>query len=325
MSAFWQNLRASVPGPFLTALGLAAGLLAFIAWDQSHWWRIKEDYSFGWLVPLFVGYVVHDRWPAITAALRACAAEGSPRAAGASAWGLRVLLGAVLAGGALSFLLGALLRAGSGTTQPATLALTVGMAGLVLPLLFIAAPAGPAPGRSGLWSDARVRLTAAFVFPVLVWLVSAPMVDAIENQLSLFLLRRVVTVVAFVFDTLGLPLQQQGNVLVLPRGSVGVADACSGIRSLTGCLFAGSFLAAVFFRAGWKKVTLVVAALALAFVTNLARSLFLTGWAYHYGPEAVTGFVHDAAGYAVLGVTVLGLLALIPLLNLRFSPDKVQE
>lgn len=322
MSAFWQNLRAAVPAPFLTALGLAAGFLAFVAWDQSHWWRIKEDYSFGWLVPLFVVYVVYDRWPAIMAALRACGAEGSPRATGGSAWLLWTLVGASLAGGTLSFLLGALIRAGSGTTQPATLALTVGMAGLVLPLLFIAAPAGAAPQRVGFWADARVRLTAAFVFPVLVWLVSAPMVDAIENQLSLFLLRRVVTVVAFVFDTLGLPLQQQGNVLVLPRGSVGVADACSGIRSLTGCLFAGSFLAAVFFNEGWKKVTLVGAALGLAFLTNLARSLFLTGWAYRYGPEAINGFVHDAAGYAVLGLTVLGLLALTPLLNLRFSPGR---
>lgn len=323
MSLSWQKLRAAVPGPFLAALGLAAGFLAFVAWDQSHWWRIKEDYSFGWLVPLFVGYVVHDRWPAITAALRACAAEGSPRARGGSAWVLRALAGASLVCGTVGFLLGALLRAGSGTTQPATLAITVGMTGILLPLLFVAAPETPSPRASGFWADARVRLAALFLFPVLVWLVSAPMVDAIESQVSLFLLRRVVTVVAFVFDTLGLPLQQQGNVLVLPLGSVGVADACSGIRSLTGCLFAGSFLAAVFFDAGWKKVALVTAALGLAFVTNLARSLFLTAWAYRYGPAAIDGFVHDAAGYAVLGLTVLGLLALTPLLNLRFSPGKL--
>jgi exosortase/archaeosortase family protein len=101
-----------------------------------------------------------------------------------------------------------------------------------------------------------------------------------------------------------------------------VADACSGIRSLTGCLFAGSFIAAVFFREGWKKVTLVTAALGLAVLTNLARSLFLTAWAYRYGPAAITGFVHDAAGYAVLGLTVVGLFALTPLLSVRLSPGK---
>ena len=121
------------------------------------------------------------------------------------------------------------------------------------------------------------------------------------------------------FDVLGLPLEQQGNVLALPAGNVGVEDACSGIRSLTGCLFAGSFLAAVFLEKLWKKIALVSAALVLALLTNLGRSLFLTGWAYHYGPRAIEGTVHDVAGYAVLGLTVVGLLCLLPIFNLRFA------
>jgi exosortase len=136
---------------------------------------------------------------------------------------------------------------------------------------------------------------------------------------SLFLLRKVVTVVAFVFDMLGYPLEQQGNVLQLPKGSVGVADACSGIRSLTACLFAGSFLGATFFGQFWKKVVLVGASMAFAFLMNLVRSLFLTGWAYAYGPDAISGTVHDAAGYAVLGLTCAGLLAIVPVLNLKLE------
>ncbi|MDP3069015.1 MAG: exosortase/archaeosortase family protein, partial [Opitutaceae bacterium] len=222
-----------------------------------------------------------------------------------------------LAGGAGLFLLGALLRASSGASQPATLALTLGAVALVLPLIFFAAPESPAPVAAGFFADARARLVAWFLFPVLVWVVSAPLVSAVEHPLNLFLLHKVVTVVAFVFDLLGLPLEQQGNVLVLPHGSVGVEDACSGIRSLTACLFAGSFLAAVSLDRLWKKITLVAAALLLAFLTNLGRSLFLTAWAWHHGPESIAGFVHDAAGYAVLGLTVLGLLALLPLLSLR--------
>jgi len=110
-------------------------------------------------------------------------------------------------------------------------------------------------------------------------------------------------------------------VLVLPSGLVGVEDACSGIRSLTGCLFAGSCLAAVFVERLWRKVLLVAVAMLLAMLTNLARSLFLTAWAYHYGPDAIAGTVHDVAGYAVLGLTVAGLLGVLPLLNLRWSTD----
>jgi exosortase/archaeosortase family protein len=316
----WRQIRATVPTAFLAALGLSAGFLFFVAWDQSHWWRIKEDYSFGWLVPLFVIFVVYDRWPRITAALADCAAAGSPRAAGPGKWALRLAFGGLLTFGVLMFLLGAFYRAGAGTSQPGTLAITLGMVGLLLPLLFISAPEPPGPGpETPLMEDPRVRLTGLFLFPVLVWLVSAPMVSAVESQLNLTLLRKVVVVVAFVFDLLGIPIEQHGNVLVLPNGSVGVEDACSGIRSLTGCLFAGSFLAAVFLDELWKKISLVVSALLLAFLTNLARSLFLTAWAYTYGPHAIDGTVHDVAGYAVLGLTVGGLLCLLPLFNLRFD------
>jgi exosortase len=324
MLAIWNSLRATVPGPFLAALGLSGGFLAFVAWDQSHWWRVKQDYTFGWLVPLFVAFVVHDRWTKIRAALDGCAAAGSPRAAGWQKWLLRLAVGGAMTCGVLLFLLGAFYRAGAGTSQPGTLAITLGAAGILLPLLFLNAPESPAPARGSLWSDARVRLAGLFLFPVLVWLVSAPMVSAVESQLNLALLRKVVTVVAFVFDTLGLPIEQQGNVLALPPidgkpNNVGVEDACSGIRSLTACLFAGSFLAAVFVDLLWKKIALVAAAMLFAFVTNLGRSLFLTAWAYNYGHEAIEGTVHDVAGYAVLGFTVVGLLCLLPLLNLRLS------
>ena len=329
MPPWWKQLRATVPGPFLSALGLGAGFLAVVAWDQSHWWRVKQDYAFGWLVPLFVVFVVRDRWPQIIAALAVCAAEGSPRAAGLHQWVLRLLAGASLLCGVLMFLLGSFYRAGAGTSQPGTLAITIGAVGILLPLLWINAPSfadtaegrpdARPPARGTILTDVRVKLTALFLFPVLVWLVSAPMVSAVETQLNLALLRKVVTVVAFVFDTLGLPIEQQGNVLALPNGNVGVEDACSGIRSLTGCLFAGSFLAAVFLGQLWKKIILVGAAMLLAFVTNLARSLFLTAWAYRYGPRAIDGLVHDIAGYAVLGLTVVGLLGLLPLLNLKIE------
>lgn len=321
MLAQWKKIRVTLPGSFLAALALGAGFLGFVAWDQSYWWRTKEDYSFGWLVPVFVVFVVYDRWPRIAAALAACAAGGSPRVSGWRKGVLRLLAGGALSAGVLLFLLGALYRAGAGSSHPGTLAITLGVAGILLPLLFLNAPDAAGSSVGTFRTDPRVRLTGLFIFPALVWIVSAPMVSAVESQLSLALLRRVVTVVAFAFDLIGVPIEQQGNVLALPNGNVGVEDACSGIRSLTGCLFAGSFLAAVFLDRGWKKIALVAAALLLAFATNLARSLFLTAWAYRHGPHAIDGAVHDVAGYAVLGLTVAGLLGLLPLLNLRLAAD----
>ena len=224
LKAFWSKLTGSVPAPFLAALGLGVGFLLFVTWDQSHWWRQKEDYSFGWLVPVFVGYVVAERWPAILAALAACAAPGSPRAAGAAKWVLRALVAGLLGGGALLFLLGAFYRAGAGASYPGTLAITMGSAGLLFGLLVVNAPESASPVAAGLGRDARGPLVGLFVFPILIWFVSAPMVSVVENQLSLFLLHKIVTVVSFVFDVLGMPVEQQGNVLVPPTGRVGVEE-----------------------------------------------------------------------------------------------------
>ena len=329
MKPFWKKFTDAVPMPYAGALLMAAGFWSFVAWDQSHWWETKEDYSFGWLVPAFVAFMIYDRWPKITTAAQACAASGSPRAAGWAARLMNLLAGGALFAGACLFLLGAFYRAGAGPSFPGTLAITLGAATLLLPLLFLNTPESPAaaPGAR-LADDARVQLVALFLFPVLVWMVSAPMVSIVEQNLSLFLLKKVTTVVFLSFDLLGMTIEQQGNVLVMPSGSVGVADACSGIRSLTACLFAGSFLASVFLDRLWKKVALVGAAMLLAVFTNLLRGLFLTAWAYNYGPKAIEGFVHDTAGYAVLGLTVIGLLCLLPLFSLKISfssGDDVEE
>ncbi len=330
MKQLWQKFVAAVPMPFAGALLVSFAFWGFVSWDQSHWWSTKEDYGFGWLVPAFVAFVIHDRWPRIGEAAAACGAADSPRAGGGQGLLLNVLAYGAMFGGSALFLLGSFYRAGAGASFPGTLAITLGTISLLLPLMFINAPEAPTTKpATGLFQDARVKLVALFVFPVLVWLVSAPMVSVVEQNLSLFLLRKVTSVVFFVFDILGLPIEQRGNVLVLPpvvegkANQVGVEEACSGIRSLTACLFAGSFLAAVFLDKVWKKIALVAASMCFAVLTNLLRGIFLTSWAYNYGHEAIEGFVHDAAGYAVLGLTVIGLLCLLPIfkLNITFSGD----
>ena len=319
MTRLLRRIREDVPLEFLAALVVATAFAIVLVLDQMYWWQLKPEYMFGWLVPLFVGFVVMDRWPKITAALRG--GGESPLPAGLRRM-LEAFFGMMMAVGAVFFLLGALYHAGSGVTQPGSLAFAIGFAGLLLGMVYFAAPQGrvgenPVPaGWRALGGDARLRVVSLFVFPALIWMLSAPLVDAVENQLSLFLLRKVVAVVSFVFNVLGFPLIREGSTLVLPGDDrVGVEDACSGIRSLTACLFTGTFLAAVFLDRWWKKIALIGAALALAVVTNLMRSLFLTAWAYSHGSRSISGTFHDATGYAVLGLTFLGLLALLPLFN----------
>ncbi len=297
--------------------------MGFVTWDQSHWWALKEDYAFGWLVPLFVGYVVYERWPRVAAGWRQT--PGAVRVpATVPTWIARAAVfgaGLTLAAGALIFLLGALHRAATGSSFNGTLAITLGMAATVLASIYFLSPtaASTLAGRHG----DRWRMAVLFIFPALVWLVSAPMLAIVENNLNVFLMGRVTAVVFFVFDQLGLVIEQRGNVLILPTGNVGVAEACSGIRSLTGCLFSGSFLAAVFVDSAPRKVLLVVTSLLFAFGANIIRSIFLTTWAYRNGARSIEGAIHDVSGYAVLGVTIVGLLCCLPFLDSRPARAKV--
>jgi exosortase len=300
-----KNTVAGVSTTLGGALVVVTGFMIFTAWNQSHWWRLKPDYVFGWLVPFFAAYVVYERWPQIVDESRRTASSPTPYR-----WFFAVLPGLILAAGALFFLLGALMLAAAGASYPASFALALGTGGVTLGLIWLSAGSLGANG----WGLARL-----FIFPALVWLVSAPMVSVLENALSVFLLGKITSVVFFVFESLGMALEQQGNVLVLPTGEVGVAEACSGIRSLMGCVFAGSFLGAMCFEQLWKKIALLLAAAAFALLMNLGRSLFLTGWAYHYGPEAIEGRFHDWTGYAVIVVTTLGLLGLTQVLNWKVS------
>lgn len=320
MSNLANRLCPGLPTRLLLTLALAAAFMVFVSIDQIHWWRLKPDYAFGWLVPFLVFYVVRDRWPRLRALLQE--SQAGSGAAGRTPLLTLVATAALFAGLGI-FFLGAFYRAGAGTSQPGSAALAIGFAALFPAMLYFNTPAGASVDVSekSLWQrlsgNVRLRMVALFCFPALVWMISAPLVSAVENAVSLFLLRKVVAVVFAVFNTLGYTLVQEGSVLVLPLGKVGVADACSGIRSLTGCLFAGSFLAAVYCDRLWQKVLLIALSLLFAFLTNLLRSLFLTGWAYAYGSDAIEGTIHDMSGYAVLGLTVVGLLCLLPF----FSPE----
>lgn len=301
-----------LPRALLLAALACAGMAAWITFDLSHWWRMKEDYSFGFLVPIFSLYVISERWGRIQALF---APSGTPDAGGKTVRWMDWLGLAALCGALVFFVFGALYRGFTGPTLPGSMVMTLGFAGTILSaaLVFSDRRTDGTP----LAARERFEFVGILLFPSLVWILSAPLMSALETAVSVFLLGKVTTVVFGIYDALGMIIERQGSTLILPDGHVGVEEACSGIRSLTGCLFAGSFLAAVFLEKFWKKVLMVSMALLFAILTNLARSLFLTGWAYAHGAQSIEGTLHDATGYAVLGITVVLLLCLIPLFNFK--------
>ncbi|NCG08504.1 MAG: exosortase [Verrucomicrobia bacterium] len=303
-------------------------------WDQIFWWQTNDEYSFGYLVPLFAAYVLYDRWPQIQSYLFRGVALGKDCPSEAPRRGLLMVLFEWVAflgllSGILLFFVGGLLRGVSGPQNPASLAISMGFAWTLLFGAFIFSKERGDGVAMGLGE--RLAFTCLFIFPALIWLLSAPMVSVLQKAILVFLQSQVTSVVFLVFDLVGASLEREGSVLILNgEDRVGVEEACSGIRSLTACLFAGSFLAAVFLNKFWKKVLLIGAAMGLAFITNMCRALFLTYWAYSRGSGAIDehgvlpligdiGSVHDVTGFLILGVTCMGLLCLLPIFN--YSPE----
>ncbi len=311
----------------------AAGVMLFLyllvtMWDQLGWWARDEEYHFGFLVPLFVGFVLMERWPSLKSILLdggdlekpLVETDGveMPAWFSKAKWvrGLIFFFFSSMAlGGMLVFLLGGVIRlAEGGLSVPSTVlfSMSFGAITLSVPFLFL--------DRDVVGREIPVHRRMTFVklllFPALIWLIAAPLPGFIKQDLKLFLLDKVVGVVYFAFETFGYPLIKEGNTFVLPEGRVGVADACSGIRSLTGCVVTGTFLAAVSFKRFYPKVLLVLLAIALAVVSNIFRSLYLTIHAYRHGGDSISGFVHDATGYGVLGVTAICLWGIVWIMTL---------
>lgn len=326
-----------LPSSTKRAFYVLCGLTAFLIWDQHYWWKIRDEYAFGFIVPLFVAYIIYDRWPRIAAGL--VGDKESARSDGKRFPGLQLLLEGIalvmVLGGLAAFLLGAMYRAMEGQNLITSNFLAFGFANILLGGAFLYSGDRTDGGTNP--PGTRLHLALLFLFPALIWMLSVPMFSAVHKTISTFLMDKVAIVVYHTFDILGYAVVREGSVLKLPLGDVGVEDACSGIRSLTACLFAGSFLGAAFFTSFWKKVFLVGTAMLFAFINNIFRSLFLTAWAYAKGPEGLDGHVviagmdlgnvHDFTGWVVLGITVVCLLVLVKIFSIRFEiePEELEE
>jgi exosortase len=326
-----MNFRA-LPISTQWAAYAISGLSLFLIWDQHYWWKLRDEYAFGYIVPLFVAYIIYERWPVLAKGL--IRSEG-PEAGSSlpvdkfrmldfSLQGISLLM---VLGGLFSFLLGVLYRAMEGQNLISSNFLAFGYANILLGGAYLYS--GRRSNGEPVPLPERWHLALLFLFPALIWMLSVPMFHVVQKGISTFLMNKVAIVVFHTLDLLGYAVVREGSVLRLPLGDVGVEDACSGIRSLTACLFAGSFLGSVYFKEFWKKVFLVGTAMFFAFFNNILRSLFLTGWAYAHGPEGLDdhvvvlgmdlGNVHDFTGWVVLGLTVGCLLLLVKLFSIRLE------
>ena len=147
---------------------------------------------------------------------------------------------------------------------------------------------------------------AHFTFPVLFFFTAVPWPRPIETDVMQWLMRHNAQLTAELLHWLGVEAVVQGNLIKLSASTMGIDEACSGVRSLQGALMATLFIGEIFELSRRRRVVLLLAGAVWALVTNLGRMLFLSLAAEWSGIEAHDRW-HDPAGYWALGVCLAGV------------------
>src|SRR5262249_53577799 len=126
---------------------------------------------------------------------------------------------------------------------------------------------------------------------------------------------------ASTLDLLGVPVLLDGNVIHLSRITLGVTEACSGIRSLITLIALGIAWAYLMLPSFWTRAVLVASVLPITIVANAGR-IVLTGlvgqW---FGIEYAEGLFHFFSGWLVFVLALCGLLCVHGVLR-AVSPDR---
>ncbi len=271
-------------GPGRVGLAGAAGCLVVLGVTflptVGHFlttWSTDENYSHGFLVPLISLYFANE------------AARKGPT----------TVRGGLLLGSALLVvaMLGRLVTTVVPVGIVSDLSLLLGLAGVV----------GLIAG-----SDALRRYGFALFF--LVFMVPLPIAlySAIASPLQLLVSR----LGSALLNAIGIPVLCQGNMMTLPGDvQMFVAEACSGMRQLTGFLALTTAVAFLSSRPAWFRLVVIASSIPIALTANVLR-VTLTGWIMYYiNPQFAMGKYHTLEGLLMMGFGLALLAAECSFLN----------
>ena len=260
---------------FIWCSALIGGLMMAVYWRVlaklvTDWWQIP-DFSHGFLVPIFAGYLVWVK----RKALRETRIAPNWVGVAVVVLALAVLLLGVY--GAELFL--------------SRVSLVILLAGLVLCF--------------GGW-----QLLKELQFALLVLLLAIPIPSIIFNEITLPLQVLASKLASALLPLFGVPVLREGNVIELPSMKLEVAEACSGIRSLislfTLSIFYGYFLEKSFLR----RTVLALASIPIAIAANAVRILGTGLCVQYWDPDKAMGFFHEFSGWVMFLVS-LGCLFIV--------------
>ncbi|MEP6835937.1 MAG: exosortase/archaeosortase family protein [Gemmatimonas sp.] len=148
---------------------------------------------------------------------------------------------------------------------------------------------------------AGVRQVLHWWLPFTLLTLSIPIPEVILNTIALPLQFNASKIGAALLRMRDIPIRLSGNVILMPGQQLFVAEACSGLRSLTALLSLGVLLGALFLRSWPLRVVLIALTIPVAILINGVR-IFATGFlVFFVSPEMGQGFMHTSEGMVMFG------------------------
>lgn len=255
---------------------LAAPWLLFF-WQLWSEFELNPTYQFALLAPLIIGYLAWER-------AQAPHARYTPRK--------NLPLGLIILAGLLLLLPLRLIFEANADWR-----FTQWLQGLLTASLTLA----------GLYRWGGKPMLRQFAALALLPLLCIPWPTALEKEVSTSLMSGIAAVSIDVVHLAGFEAQRVGNLIFLPNGTtVGVEEACSGIRSLAGNLFAAGVIGELLTLATSARWLLLGLSVVVALIFNLLRSLILVLTAATSGAQW-TLLLHDTAGWSILIFSFISL------------------
>ena len=254
-----DHAEISLPEGLLIA-GLITALYTPVLAQLVVQWYQDPDYSHGFLVPLFVGFLLYQRRHELQQVPLEPISTGFPLMLAAIGLLLAGTLGAELFVTRVSFLL-----------------MVAGV------LLFLAG-----------WKMLRAL---AFLLAFLALMIPLPAL--IYNQVTFPLQLLASRLSSDCLDFIGIPVLREGNVLVLPNYSLEVVEACSGIRSLMSLIALAVAYGCFVEHRRWARILLVVLMIPIAVASNSLRVVGAGMITYFWGPHLAEGFFHLFQGWLI--------------------------
>lgn len=271
----WEN-------PFLMGL-LALCLLWFIFLNQLRVdWSINPQYSYGLLMPFLGGYLLLRRWEERP--------ELQPPSIGRSYYLCIALI-------ALSVFLLLPVRLVL-EANPDWRLVSWALAGCVVVI------------SSGIiYLAGGIKWLKHFAFPIMFMLLAVPWPTVLEQGVIQWMMKIVASISVEMLNWCGIFALQQGNLIRLPSGLVGVDEACSGVRSFQSTLVSALFIGELLKLNLLRRFILLTAGIVISFVLNSLRAFILAFIHVEQGASGLEKY-HDPAGYVILAITFCALLGL---------------